>query len=189
MVAARNLIEVVYLHRMKHRRNETLKQQVFSQFVGKMIIVVGIVFVLTIALVLSNGGSAAHAQASYNYVGVLPSGASLGVNGTVVSPNGVYVLTMQGDGNLVEGYTQGGVIWASNSTGSGGSSFNAAMQSDGNFVVYCHGNGCKAYRAIFSTCTYGDNYSHLEVQNDGNVVVYTPSHRAVWARTWNHNCG
>ena len=183
--------EVMHLHRMKHRRDETLKQQVFSRFVSRIVIAVGMVLVLTVTLLLSNGGTAVHAQASYDYVGVLPAGANLAQGGTIISPNHVYLLTMQNDGNLVLTYAyNGGYVWDTHSTGSGGASFNAAMQTDGNFVIYCHGNGhvCNAYRPIYSTCTHGYNYSHLEVQDDGNVVVYTPSHRAVWARTWNYHC-
>jgi len=48
------------------------------------------------------------------------------------------------------------------------------MQSDGNFVIYVGG------QAIWSTSTSGTAGSHIVMQVDGNLVLYTPSGQAVW---------
>lgn len=78
------------------------------------------------------------------------------------SPNGQYVLTMQGDGNLVL-YGPTGALWASNTSGSAN---RAVMQGDGNFVVYA------GSQAVWSSGTDGRRRSFLSVRDDGNVVIY-----------------
>ncbi len=168
-----------------------MSQHTQCYFFRKMATLLGLLIAVTTLFVVSNEAPAAHAQtriASYTYVGVLPVGDRLNVNDTVVSPDGIYVLRLQNDGNLVE-FKKGYELWASNSTGFGtGVSYDADMQGDGNFVIYCHGGGCGSTRHIYSTCTNGHSGSHLEVQYDGNVVVYDLNHKAIWARTWNHHC-
>ena len=80
---------------------------------------------------------------------------------------------MQGDGNLVL-YGAGLVLWDSGTVHDAGDY--ATMQSDGNFVIY------KAGAAIWSSVTdqTARGVYTLTVQDDGNVVIYSPSGKALW---------
>ncbi len=49
------------------------------------------------------------------------------------------------------------------------------MQTDGNLVVYSVDN-----RALWHTWTFGNPGSRLVLQDDGNLVVYRPDDRPVW---------
>lgn len=91
----------------------------------------------------------------------------------LVSPNGQYVLAMQGDGNLVEYAPGNRAVWASG-TGTGNSI--ARMQGDGNLVVIAPGNA-----AVWATGTSGNINADVELQNDGNIVVYAQAHLARWS--------
>jgi hypothetical protein len=53
--------------------------------------------------------------------------------------------------------------------------YEAAMQCDGNLVVYAPG-----HVPIWSSRT-GAGGSNLEIQGDGNLVIYRPGHVPVWA--------
>ena len=103
----------------------------------------------------------------------LPSGATLFDGQSLVSPNGKFTLDMQGDGNLVL-YGAGLVLWDSGTVHDAGDY--ATMQSDGNFVIY------KAGAAIWSSVTdqTARGVYTLTVQDDGNVVIYSPSGKALW---------
>ena len=113
-------------------------------------------------------------------------------------------LIMQGDGNFVAYNTNAQAIWSAR-TGplaepafavppgarsaigpgetlgvnqalyAGNGSFMAVMQGDGNFVVYGQGG------PIWSTGTFNHPGAFLALQSDGNVVVYSSSHQALWA--------
>jgi hypothetical protein len=89
------------------------------------------------------------------------------------SPNRLYVLRMQGDGNLVLYGAKWVAKWASGTQGNPGSVL--VMQSDGNLVIYGPGNVAK-----WASGTQGNPGTVLEVQDDGNVVLYAPGHRAIW---------
>lgn len=79
---------------------------------------------------------------------------------------GSYYLTMQSDCNLVL-YDSGRPVWATN-TGGRGSNCRAAMQKDGNFVVYDGNNN-----AVWASGTNrGDGNYVLILQRDRNVVIY-----------------
>ena len=176
-----------------------MSQRAICHFFRKMVTLFSLLIVVAALFAVSNEAPTAHAQAriaSHAYTGILPVGATLnGCNNSnisycdyVVSPNGSYVLFQQGDGNLIE-RSGNGVIWASHSTNYGlGVSYNAAMQADGNFVIYCHTGACGSALHIYSTCTYHHNGSALYVQNDGNIVVYDSNGKAIWAKTWNYHC-
>ncbi len=69
--------------------------------------------------------------------GVLPEGGSLSAGQSLLSANGRYRLSLQGDGNLVE-YGGATVMWAA-ATNPAGSI--AVMQGDGNLVVYAARRG------------------------------------------------
>lgn len=86
-------------------------------------------------------------------------------------------LDMQSDGNLVlyYGYGTGAyAAWASNTVGRGAY---AAVQSDGNFVVYDWSNN-PVWAA--NPKIYGP-YSYVEVQDDGNLVLYDEYGTPAWA--------
>jgi hypothetical protein len=91
----------------------------------------------------------------------------------LVSPNGQFVLVMQGDGNLVQYAPGNRAVWA---TGTNRPNSVVQMQGDGNLVVVAPGNV-----PVWATGTNGNPGATLELQNDGNIVVYAPGHIARWA--------
>ncbi|CAA7406364.1 unnamed protein product [Spirodela intermedia] len=85
---------------------------------------------------------------------------------------GSYYLTMQSDCNLVL-YDAGRALWATNTDGRG-SNCRAAMQKDGNFVVY-NGNN----NAVWASGSNRGNGNYILIlQRDRNVVIYGGS---IWA--------
>ncbi|MEU4193099.1 hypothetical protein AB0E69_14460 [Kribbella sp. NPDC026611] len=108
-------------------------------------------------------------------IGTLGSGRVLKVYDMLVSPNRVYRLQMQTDGNAVIVKNGKTPIWSTKTISKGAY---AAMQQDGNFVVYS-----AAKRALWSTRTVRHG-AVLQMQNDGNLVV-------VYGRTplWASNTG
>lgn len=103
----------------------------------------------------------------------LRAGMRLGSGDRLYSPNGLNMLVMQADGNLVEYIPGGRAVWASG-TFTPGSVFNA--QGDGNFVVVAPGN-----RPVWSTRTNNHPGTVLQLQDDRNLVAYAPGHQAIWA--------
>ncbi|TIC79456.1 CHAP domain-containing protein [Nocardioides sp. GY 10127] len=98
-------------------------------------------------------------------------------NGSALySPNGVYKLIQQSDGNLVlyNISSTARAVWSSKTTGKGAAY--VRMQSDGNLVQYT-----SAGKAVWSTATNGKGGTYVRVQSDGNVVIYTSAGKAVWA--------
>merc|ERR1711924_111120 len=92
-------------------------------------------------------------------------------NSKLVSNNGQYEFSFQGDCNLVV-YSSGEAIWASDTNGHGDSRL--SLQGDGNLVIYNGGN------AIWASDTNGKaSNPHLVMQDDGNCVMYEGS-RAIW---------
>jgi hypothetical protein len=65
----------------------------------------------------------------------------------------------------------------------------ATMQADGNLVVYgqgflCSPSACSLLNpnaALFASNTAGVPGARLVVQNDGNVVIYSPTGQPLWA--------
>jgi len=93
------------------------------------------------------------------------------------SQNGVYKLTMQGDGNLVL-YKEGKKpIWASNTCAKGTGPYKLVNQADGNLVLYDSSN-----KPHFSsgTCGKGNKCQKLVVQDDGNCVLYEDT-KPLWS--------
>lgn len=86
---------------------------------------------------------------------------------------GAYSLTLQDDGNLVLSEPDGKVVWASGTNGKGVK--RAALQADGNFVLY------KDDGAEWSTETNGKSVDRLVVQPDRNVVIYGSDGSGVWS--------
>jgi hypothetical protein len=103
----------------------------------------------------------------------LVSSQTLNQEEFIVSPNGRYILVMQGDGNLVM-YSKGRALWSSGTNRNNGAYL--GIQGDGNMVIY------KSDRRtpIWSTGTVGDA-SKLVVQDDGNIVAYNNKGNARWA--------
>jgi len=103
----------------------------------------------------------------------LPSGARLFDGQSLVSDNGRFSLDMQADGNLVL-YGAGLVLWDSGTVHDAPDY--AILQGDGNFVIY------KGLRPLWSSGT--DQATRglytLTVQDDGNVVLYSPADKPLW---------
>lgn len=108
----------------------------------------------------------------------------------ISSPNGMYTLIMQNDGNLVLYNSKCGIeprcaLWSSGSYRTKGQYF-MAIQPDGNLVIYTGKPPATVERHIWHSNTYGrlDNY-FLAVQNDGNLVIYrgSPMNKldAIWS--------
>lgn len=83
----------------------------------------------------------------------------------IQSLQGKYKLIMQTDGSLVMYRSDGSIRYSMKKYG-----WIAVMQADGNFVEY---NG--AMSPIWATNTAGNPNSILAIQDDGNLVVYSPS--------------
>ena len=128
---------------------------------------------LTLSIALA-GVVAATTPAVASPNGLLAPYETLNVNQSVTSPNGGFVLIMQGDGNLVA-YLDGAVygpgvpIWASGTSGHPGNI--AVMQGDGNLVIY--GPTCTfVNHSCWNSGTGGSNGAYAQLQNDGNYVIY-----------------
>lgn len=96
--------------------------------------------------------------------GKLLSGQSLAPEQTLVSPGGRARLHYQSDGNLVV-YLDGQPFWTSQTAGYGAGQLK--MRADGNLVITDNnGNG------VASTDTYGNSGAMVQLQDDGNFVIY-----------------
>jgi hypothetical protein len=113
--------------------------------------------------------------ASHSVDGRLVSGETLASGQTLYSSTGAYLMTMQGDGNLVLQARGGRVLWNAGTNGHPGS--RAVMQDDGNFVVYSPSN-----QALWNSGTGARSAGTMIVQDDGNAVVYIGT-----AAVWNTN--
>lgn len=102
----------------------------------------------------------------------LEAGQELTRGQQLTSANG-YMLTLQSDGNLVLSENTG-TVWASGTDGKG--AVRAALQDDGNFVLYSSDNN-----AVWATNTAGNSGSRLVLQNDRNLVVIGGDGSPKWA--------
>jgi hypothetical protein len=101
----------------------------------------------------------------------------LGPNQYLESQNGVAVLYVQGDGNLVlYDHFHGGWVplWATGTVGAIGDYL--VPQSDGNLVLYLPGG-----KPIWATGTVGWGPIGLIMQDDYNCVIYNAYFRPLWA--------
>ena len=124
---------------------------------------------LAIIIACAVFGAAGTARAAGS---VLSPGAELDTGQSVVSPNGDYRLTMQGDGNLVEYGSDNVAIWASGTRATGS---RAVMQGDGNLVVYN-----KNDVALWATGTDGNPGATLSLDDTGETDVLSPSGHRLW---------
>jgi hypothetical protein len=106
----------------------------------------------------------------------LVAGQSLTPGQYLVSADVRTVLILQTDGNLVE-YNYGRAVWSSSTNGQ--PIKNAIMQGDGNFVIYRNDNSW-----AWQTNTPNSGATTLSVQDDANVVLYTPNAVPKWATSW-----
>ena len=100
----------------------------------------------------------------------------------LVSPNGAYTLLMQTDGNLVVYDRSNHPTWATVTDGEPIKYL--ILQEDGNLVLYKTDGG-----AAWETQTYPQPYashqhvSHLEMQDDGLLVLYCSYDLPLWTST------
>jgi len=97
-------------------------------------------------------------------VDTLTEGQQLVRGGSLVSNNGAFAFTLQGDGNLVLS-ARGEPRWATATNGQ--DVVRAQVQPDGNFVAYT------ADKPVWHTDTKGKKNVRLVLQDDGNLVLYS----------------
>jgi subtilisin family serine protease len=105
----------------------------------------------------------------------LVRGQFLTANQVLRSPNGLYTLAMQADGNLVLYNQASQALWHTHTAGNPGAY--AVFQTDGNFVVY-RANGIP----LWHTVTFGTAANLFVVQNDSNIVIYGQDNQVYWHR-------
>lgn len=97
--------------------------------------------------------------------------------GWLMSQNGRYGLTFQGDGNLVAYGPKNKVLWQSGTGGHPQANLN--FQKDGN-VVISDADGS----VLWHSGTWGNPGATFVVQNDGNAVVYSAAGKARFWTGW-----
>ncbi|MBV9594598.1 MAG: SpoIID/LytB domain-containing protein [Actinobacteria bacterium] len=129
-------------------------------------------------------------QGDGNLVIYRPDGSPVWASGTAGKP--ASTLTLQDDGNLVLYTSAGTPVWnvglvlqdtllrgmvlrGGTSLIANNQQYLAAMQTDGNFVVY------GPTGVSFATNTAGNPGAWLYDQADGNLVVYSATNRPLWA--------
>ncbi|CAO5258418.1 hypothetical protein [Frankia sp. AgKG'84/4] len=95
------------------------------------------------------------------------------VGASLASPDGRYVLTMQGNGDLVLYAPGHRAVWLSHTTTPGTI---LMQQADGNLTLRAPGNV-----PVWASNTAEHPGTVLQIQNDGNVALYAPGHIAIWA--------
>ncbi|KAF4981043.1 hypothetical protein FZEAL_3095 [Fusarium zealandicum] len=111
--------------------------------------------------------------------GRLDNGEWLLVGNSIFSDDGSVELRMQDDGKLAV-YYDDECKWQ-NTAEQRGDIHGVKMQGDGNFVMYSDsGTGTATWHTDTASPT-GQGSTYVAVQDDGNVVVYNNSDRAIWA--------
>jgi hypothetical protein len=107
--------------------------------------------------------------------GILKPGEILQLGQSIKSPNGLYILVLQTDGNLVLYDNYYNAIW---STGTEYQNvIMAQMQSyDGNLVLYNVNN-----QSVWTSNTLFNPGAYLDIQDDGNLVIYTKDAYPLWS--------
>jgi hypothetical protein len=104
---------------------------------------------------------------------LLASGATLNPDASATSPDAVFRLVYQSDGNLVL-YREGGTaLWSSNTAGRPAGT--TAMQGDGNLVVYDPEGA-----PLFNTGTHGNPGAHLDIDTEGTLTIAGIDGRVLW---------
>ena len=107
--------------------------------------------------------------------GTLTGGHVLTDGQSLLSCNGVYMLGMQDDGNLVLYNNSGTALWYTATMNRDPLVADASMQDNGNFVLY---NTSGA--SVWATGTSPNDGAYLDVGNDGYVRVYSASGTVLW---------
>ena len=115
----------------------------------------------------SNGGIQTELVQHYLYPGQM-----------IESPNRLYQLDMQNDGNLVEYYYPNIVKWATETNQFQNVGYDVAQQGDGNMVIYGAG-GVSVWQSGSGGHSSAD-YA-LKVANTGEVAIYSPSGTKIWS--------
>jgi hypothetical protein len=126
------------------------------------------VSLVMLSLVAFTQGSA-HAS---SVAGQLDPGERITSGTQVASPDGMFVLQMQSDGNLVVRAPGNVALGDTRTEGEPGAI--AVMQADGNLVLRAPGN-----IPIWASGTDGHPGTVLQVQDDGGVVLYAPGHQVL----------
>lgn len=96
-------------------------------------------------------------------------------NRYLLSPDSRFMLILQSDSNLVE-YGPGDTVeWQSQTNGASPAAAYAAMQSDGNFVLY---NTNRIH--IFGTGTSGSGATHIVLGDDGSLTLKDSNNNVVY---------
>lgn len=108
------------------------------------------------------------------------NGSFLEPGQAIQSKNEKYMLAYQDDGDLVI-YRKNGMepIWSSGTTGY--PAYRAIMQYDGNLVIYYGKPYQRGEKSIWASNTWeNNNNAHLVLEDNGNLVIYNSSNKAVW---------
>jgi hypothetical protein len=106
------------------------------------------------------------------------------VYGSSDSPNGKYRLEVQKDGNVVAYNVSGAspkAFWSTGTSGKG--RVRLAAQADGNLVVYAYPTNKVLWQTRTGTSTLR-TYYQLDMQNDGNIVLYRTDGSTRTAAVW-----
>lgn len=114
-----------------------------------------------------NSGSTLQTQIDGNLVLYSSSNAPLWSTGTTVNPTNLAYVNSS--------LTSGTMLFAGQHIETLNRTYDAVLQSDGNFVVY------KNSVPVWASWTGGTRASRLVMQPDGNLVLYNPAGAAVWA--------
>ena len=106
--------------------------------------------------------------------GVLYQGTDLQTGQTVQSCDNRFSLSLA-NGNLTLTYV-GTTLWSSGTVGSGATY--GTMQDDGDFVLYAEDGGAAQWASGTPSLGCG---AYLDLQNDGNLVLYDSSQNARWS--------
>lgn len=120
--------------------------------------------------------SEVHIRATYqaqNMSNNLELKETLGPEKYLVSSNGQYRFTLQGDGNLVLRKTSGNVLWNSDTAGKNGASL--SLQTDGNLVLYTLSG-----KAVWSSKTNGKTVTMLKLYDNGCLALMNGNTK-VWS--------
>ena len=106
--------------------------------------------------------------------GVLYQGMDLQTGQTLQSCDNRFSLSLA-NGNLTLTYA-GTTLWSSGTAGSGATY--GTMQDDGDFVLYAGDGGAPQWASGTASLGCG---AYLDLQNDGNLVLYDSSRNTQWS--------